>query len=82
MTEARWDCTIDVNLKGVFLTLQAAANQMIQPGNGGRLIAIASITAEWGAAGTPAYCASPAASGRTDWALRRSPARSSLPACR
>ncbi|HVO22386.1 MAG TPA: SDR family NAD(P)-dependent oxidoreductase [Candidatus Margulisiibacteriota bacterium] len=58
MTEAQWDRTIDVNLKGVFFTLQAAANQMIAQGRGGRLIAIASIMAEWGGAGAPAYCAS------------------------
>lgn len=58
MTEAQWDRTISVNLKGVFLTLQAAANQMIAHGRGGRLIAIASIMAEWGSAGSPAYCAS------------------------
>jgi glucose 1-dehydrogenase len=58
MTEEQWDRTIDINLKGVFFTLQAAANQMMKQGNGGRLIAIASIMAEWGSAGTPAYCAS------------------------
>jgi len=58
MTEAQWDRTIDTNLKGVFFTLQAAANQMITQGRGGRLIAIASIMAEWGSAGSPAYCAS------------------------
>lgn len=58
MTEEEWDRTIDVNLKGVFFTLQAAANQMLKQGKGGRLIAIASIMAEWGAAGAPAYCAS------------------------
>jgi glucose 1-dehydrogenase len=58
MTEAQWDRTIDINLKGVFFTLQAAANQMVAQGAGGRLIAIASIMAEWGSATTPAYCAS------------------------
>jgi NAD(P)-dependent dehydrogenase (short-subunit alcohol dehydrogenase family) len=58
MTEAQWDRTIDTNLKGVFFTLQAAANQMIAQGRGGRLIAIASIMSEWGSAGSPAYCAS------------------------
>jgi len=58
MTETQWDRTLDVNLKGVFFTLQAAANQMIAQGRGGRLIAIASIMAEWGAAASPAYCAS------------------------
>ncbi len=58
MTEAQWDRTIGTNLRGVFFTLQAAANQMIAQGGGGRLIAIASVMAEWGSAGSPAYCAS------------------------
>ena len=58
MTEEQWDRTIDINLKGVVFTLQAAANQMIAQGTPGRLIAIASIMAEWGSASTPAYCAS------------------------
>jgi NAD(P)-dependent dehydrogenase (short-subunit alcohol dehydrogenase family) len=58
MTEEQWDRTIDINLKGVFFTLQAAANQMVAQGTPGRLIAIASIMAEWGSATTPAYCAS------------------------
>lgn len=58
MSEELWERTISVNLKGVFFTLQAAANQMIAQGNGGRLIATASIMAEWGGAATPAYCAS------------------------
>jgi glucose 1-dehydrogenase len=58
ITEAEWNRTLAVNLTGVFFTLQAAANQMIKQGRGGRLMAIASIMAEWGAAGTPAYCAS------------------------
>ncbi|MBI2767505.1 MAG: SDR family oxidoreductase [Chloroflexi bacterium] len=58
ITEEQWDRTINVNLKGVFLTLQAAANQMIAQGEGGRLIAISSIMGEWGGAGSPAYCAS------------------------
>lgn len=58
MTEAQWDRTIDINLKGVFFTLQAGANRMVEQGAGGRLIAISSIMGEWGAAGSPAYCAS------------------------
>ncbi len=58
MTEEQWDRTIDTNLKGVFFTLQVAANHMIERGIKGRLIAIASIMAEWGSAGSPAYTAS------------------------
>jgi glucose 1-dehydrogenase len=58
ITEEQWDRVISVNLRGVFFTLQGAAKRMIRRGRGGRLIAIASIMAEWGGAGTPAYCAS------------------------
>lgn len=58
MTEAQWDATVDVNLKGVFFTLQGAAKRMIAQGGGGRLVATGSIMGIWGAAGTPAYCAS------------------------
>ena len=42
LSEEQWDRTIAINLKGVFLTLQAGANQMRAQGRGGRLIAIAS----------------------------------------
>jgi glucose 1-dehydrogenase len=58
MSEEQWDRTISVNLKGVFFTLQAAAKQMIAQGGGGRLIATASIMAEWGSPASPAYAAS------------------------
>lgn len=60
MTEAEWDRTMDVNLKGVFFTLQAAARRMVEQSEGGRLIAISSIMGEWGSPGTPAYAASKA----------------------
>ena len=60
LTPAQWQRTIDVNLGGVFFTLQAAANQMIAQGSGGRLMAISSIMAEWGGAATPAYTATKA----------------------
>lgn len=55
MTEDDWDQVIDVNLKGVFLTCQAAARQMVAQGTGGRIITIASIMAEIGSAGSVAY---------------------------
>ena len=58
MTEAEFDRTIAVNVKGVFLTLQAGANALRRQRQGGRLIAISSIMGEWGSAGAPAYCAS------------------------
>jgi NAD(P)-dependent dehydrogenase (short-subunit alcohol dehydrogenase family) len=58
LSEEDWDRVIDVNLKGVFLTCQAAARRMVEQGNGGRIITIASIMAEMGAAGSAGYCAS------------------------
>ena len=60
MTEEQWQRTLGVNLTGVFFTLQVAARRMLEGGRPGRLIAIASIMAEWGNAGAPAYCASKA----------------------
>ena len=36
--EAAWDALMDVNAKGVLLCSQAAARQMIDQGNGGRII--------------------------------------------
>jgi NAD(P)-dependent dehydrogenase (short-subunit alcohol dehydrogenase family) len=42
MTEADWDLTIAVDLKGVFLCSQAAARRMM-PGRAGRIINITSI---------------------------------------
>jgi NAD(P)-dependent dehydrogenase (short-subunit alcohol dehydrogenase family) len=58
MSEEVWDRTMAVNLRGAFFTLQAGAKQMVRQGRGGRLIAIASIMAEWGGGATPAYSAS------------------------
>ncbi len=58
MTEQEWDRTTGVNLKGVFFTLQVAAQRMVAGGIRGRLIAISSIMGEWGNATSPAYCAS------------------------
>lgn len=58
LTEEQWDRVLDINLKGVFLCNQAAANQMIAQGIRGRIINIASIMAEWGSGGAGAYCAS------------------------
>lgn len=45
MTEADFDKVIAINLKGVFLTTKAVANQMIKQGQGGKVINITSIDA-------------------------------------
>lgn len=42
-TEALWDKVLGINLKGVFFFAQAAAQQMIQAGHGGKIVNIASI---------------------------------------
>mmetsp|Transcript_41243 Transcript_41243/g.106793 ORF Transcript_41243/g.106793 Transcript_41243/m.106793 type:complete len:268 (+) Transcript_41243:148-951(+) len=48
MSEEEWDSVIDVNLKGVFLTCQAGAKQMVvqnetSPGRGGAIITMSSV---------------------------------------
>jgi NAD(P)-dependent dehydrogenase (short-subunit alcohol dehydrogenase family) len=62
VTEDDWDTVVDVNLRGVFFSAQAAAAQMQRQGRGGKVVSIASIM---GLVGSPfgsgvAYCASKA----------------------
>lgn len=45
ITQETWDRTLDTNLKGVFFYSQAAAQQMIKAGHGGKIIIISSIDA-------------------------------------
>lgn len=49
---------LDVNLIGPFLVAQAAAKQMIQQGNGGRIINISSVHEDLPMPTNSAYCAS------------------------
>ncbi len=64
ITEEQWDTVIDTNLKGYFLTAQAAAREMVKnnpPAGGGRIINIASIASGGMGIGFPQivhYCAS------------------------
>lgn len=53
-----WDRTMAVNSKGVFLSCQEAARQMVQSGRGGKIITIASVYAEITGPGAAAYTAS------------------------
>lgn len=60
MTEAEWDKTLDINLKGQFLCAQAASRQMKKQG-GGVIINIASVAMGQQGIGFPNiahYCAS------------------------
>ena len=61
LTEEIWDHTHAVNVKGAFLTTQAAAPAMIERDRGGRIIFISSISAVVGGASQAHYCATKAA---------------------
>jgi NAD(P)-dependent dehydrogenase (short-subunit alcohol dehydrogenase family) len=58
LEQADWDAVLDVNLRGVFFGIKAAARQMIAQGDGGRIINIASQAAKRGFAGAAAYVSS------------------------
>lgn len=57
VTEADWDRTLDINLKGAFLAIQAAAPALVASGRG-RIVAISSDAGRRGFPGIAAYCAS------------------------
>jgi len=61
MGEEDFDTQMDVNSKGVFLTVQATARAMVRAGRGGRIIVISSIAGERPEPGAFAYCGSKAA---------------------
>ncbi len=50
-----WQDQLDVNLTGVFLTVQATARKMVEFGHGGRIVCLASLAAEITGAGIWAY---------------------------
>src|SRR5881397_1426058 len=45
VTQELWDKVVDINLKGLFFYTQAAAQEMMNEGHGGKIINIASIDA-------------------------------------
>jgi NAD(P)-dependent dehydrogenase (short-subunit alcohol dehydrogenase family) len=59
VTESDWDTTLDVNLKGAFLTMQATAPHLVAAGHGrGRIVAISSDAGKRGFSWIAAYTAS------------------------
>ncbi|MBC7243681.1 MAG: SDR family oxidoreductase [Anaerolineae bacterium] len=60
ITEELWDQVLDTNLKGYFLCSQAVARVMIEKGVKGRIIAVSSISSEFGGRQQAHYCASKA----------------------
>ncbi|MBV7265205.1 SDR family NAD(P)-dependent oxidoreductase [Erythrobacter ani] len=57
-TVDEWDQVLAVNLSGAFYCTQAAARAMVEQGNGGRIINIASQAAKTGFPHLPAYVSS------------------------
>ena len=60
MSEELWDQVLDVNLKGYFLCSQAVAKVMVEQRVKGRIIAVSSISSEFGGSSQAHYCASKA----------------------
>ena len=52
-----WQDQVDINLTGVFLTVQATAREMVRLGNGGRIVCISSLAAENTGVGSWSYSA-------------------------
>ena len=61
MTTEEWDRVMETNVRGVFLTCQAAARAMVGRGTPGKIITLASGAAQSGRQGASHYCASKAA---------------------
>ncbi len=57
-SEADWDATIDINVKGVWLCLKYEIQQMLKQGYGGAIVNMSSVAGHIGAAGAATYCAS------------------------
>lgn len=58
MKISEWDAVLGVNLRGAFLGIRAAARQMIEQGEGGRILNIASQAAKSGVPFASGYCSS------------------------
>ena len=57
-TEEDWDAVMDINLKTLFFLSQKVARSMIDAGNGGKIINIASMLSYQGGIRVPSYTAS------------------------
>jgi L-rhamnose 1-dehydrogenase len=60
MSKDVWERVLDTNLKGYFLCSQAVARLMVEQGIKGRIIAVSSISSEFGGGSQAHYCASKA----------------------
>jgi glucose 1-dehydrogenase len=57
-TEQQYDRVLDINLKSAFFGTQIAARQMLQQGDGGRIINVTSVHEDWPMPGNTPYCVS------------------------
>ncbi len=60
MTVEEWDRVMETNVRGVFLTCQAAGRRMVAQGTGGKIVTISSGAYQSGRKGAAHYCASKA----------------------
>lgn len=60
-SKENWDSVIAINLDAVFYLSQAAANQFVKQGHGGKIISIASMLSYQGGIRVPSYTASKSA---------------------
>jgi len=58
VTEENYDRVLAVNLKGAFFCAQAAAQQMVRQGGGGRIVNVSSVHEDLPMPGNAPYCAS------------------------
>jgi NAD(P)-dependent dehydrogenase (short-subunit alcohol dehydrogenase family) len=58
--EEQWDMVIDIDLKGVFLSMKHESRQMLSQGEGGVIVNIASLNSRQPAEGMSAYCSAKA----------------------
>lgn len=57
-TDEYWQNVFKVNADGTFFSLRSTLNQMLEQGNGGSVVMVASIAGMTGLSGNPAYVAS------------------------
>ncbi len=57
-SEKNWDDVMNINVKTVFFFSQAAANQFVKQGTGGKIISVASMLSYQGGIRVPSYTAS------------------------
>lgn len=78
VTEADWDATLDINLKGYFFGAQFAAEDMIRRGAPGAIVFVGSVNAVTVVPGQTAYAASKAGISHMTELLGREWARSGI----